>query len=70
MFCPNEKCGSKDTIVIKTIKGLKNVRVRQCKTCGYVWNTIEQPIKDEKLIKYCEYLEEIGEFEKVKNENF
>ncbi|MBP3223982.1 MAG: hypothetical protein J6M14_01600 [Campylobacter sp.] len=68
MICP--VCAYEHSKVIKTIKGLKNLRVRQCKTCGYVWNTLEQPIKDEKLIKYCEYLEEIGEFEKVKNENF
>lgn len=60
VICP--KCASSNTRVVKTIKGLKNTRFRKCKDCGYAWLTEELPIKDKKIVEYCEYLEDIGEF--------
>ena len=43
----------------KTIKGLKNIRMRICESCGYSWMTEEKPIKDKELIEYAEYIERI-----------
>lgn len=64
MICP--ECASCNTRVIKTVKGLKNIRFRKCKDCGYSWLTEEIPVKDKKIVKYCEYLEDIGEFKDKK----
>lgn len=60
MICP--RCVSEKTKVIKTIKGLKNTRLRKCEKCGYAWLTEEIPIKDDEIVKYCEYLENLGEY--------
>lgn len=59
MICP--KCANEKSNVIKTIKGLKNTRLRKCEKCGYVWLTQEMPLKDKSIIEYCDYLEDIGE---------
>ncbi|MDY6119998.1 MAG: hypothetical protein SPI03_01460 [Campylobacter sputorum] len=61
MICP--KCANEKTVVVKTIKGLKNIRLRKCLSCNYTWLTQETPIKDKKIIEYSEYLEDIGEYE-------
>ncbi|ERJ25432.1 hypothetical protein UNSWCS_1545 [Campylobacter concisus UNSWCS] len=57
MLCP--KCACEKTSVLKTIKGLKNIRMRRCEGCGYSWMTEEKPIKDKELIEYAEYIERI-----------
>ena len=54
MLCP--KCACEKTSVLKTIKGLKNIRMRRCEGCGYSWMTEEKPIKDKELIEYAEYI--------------
>lgn len=64
MICP--KCTNEKTKVIKTIKGLKNIRLRECLNCSYRWLTEEKPIKDKEIIEYCEYLESIAEFSESK----
>lgn len=60
MMCP--RCASAKTAVIKTNKGLKNLRWRKCIQCKYSWMTEEKPIKDGGLLEYIEYMEEIGEY--------
>ena len=57
MLCP--KCAFEKTSVLKTIKGLQNIRMRRCEGCGYSWMTEEKPIKDKELIEYAEYIERI-----------
>ncbi|CUU82170.1 hypothetical protein [Campylobacter hyointestinalis] len=57
MLCP--KCANDKTFVIKTLKGLKNIRMRRCSECGYSWMTEEKPLKDQELIEYAEYIEQI-----------
>nr|DAS87984.1 MAG TPA: DNA-directed RNA polymerase [Caudoviricetes sp.] len=57
MFCP--KCAHEKTAVLKTIKGLKNIRMRRCEKCGYTWITEEKPLKDKDMAGYVEYIDEI-----------
>ena len=57
MLCTN--CACEKTSVLKTIKGLKNIRMRRCDKCGYSWMTEEKPLKDKDLIEYAEYIERI-----------
>lgn len=57
MLCP--KCACEKTSVLKTIKGLKNIRMRKCSRCGYDWLTEEKPIKDKDLVEYVEYIDKI-----------
>jgi len=62
MICPY--CGSEDTSTKATIKGFKNKRYRQCKSCGKNWNTIELPVVDLFMEEYMDYLVDIGEITK------
>ena len=57
MLCP--KCAHDKTAVLKTIKGLKNIRMRRCEKCGYTWITEEKPLSDKELVDYVGYIDEI-----------
>ncbi len=61
MICPN--CANETTRVIKTEKSLKNTRWRKCPKCKYGWLTEEKPVKDEKIIEYVNYIDELEDEE-------
>ena len=57
MLCP--KCGSDNTKVIATVKGIKQERTRKCKECGYIFQTVEVVKFDKYLANYVKVTQEV-----------
>lgn len=56
MFCP--KCGSEDTKVVLSIKGIVQERTRKCNDCGHVFQTFEALKYDEIWREYAKFTSE------------